>query len=140
MAVNMQQQQLLVQMNQILLDGLRSLNEKLSTSAQEHPEIASTATATASVEPEKSIVSAAAAAAAAAPESRKRKTGPKSDSSWICFVKDRSQSLKLSPGEKLMTVLAAEWKNMTDDQKEPFVAAAVASKAAKTAAIVDAKL
>ena len=129
-------------MNQILLDGLRSLNEKLSTSAQEHPEIASTATATASVEPEKSIVSAAAAAAAAAaaPESRKRKTGPKSDSSWICFVKDRSQSLKLSPGEKLMTVLAAEWKNMTDDQKEPFVAAAVASKAAKTAAIVDAKL
>ena len=122
-------------MNQILLDGLRSLNEKLSTSA--HPEIASASAVSASVEPEKSIVSAA---AAAAPESRKRKTGPKSDSSWICFVKDRSQSLKLSPGEKLMTVLAAEWKNMTDDQKEPFVAAALASKVAKTATIVDAKL
>jgi len=128
----MQQQQLLVQMNQILLDGLRSLNEKLSTSPQEPAEIASTATATATtaVEPEKAPPAAA---------SRKRKTGPKSDSSWICFVKERSQSVKLTPGEKLMTVLAAEWKNMTDDQKEPFVAAAVASKAAKTA-IVDEKL
>jgi len=130
----MQQQQLLVQMNQILLDGLRSLNEKLSTSPQEPAEIANTATATATattaVEPEKAPPAAA---------SRKRKTGPKSDSSWICFVKERSQSVKLTPGEKLMTVLAAEWKNMTDDQKEPFVAAAVASKAAKTA-IVDEKL
>ena len=122
-------------MNQILLDGFRSLNEKLSTSV--HPEIASAAAASVEPEkPEKPII----AAATAAPESRKRKTGPKSDSSWICFVKDRSQSLKLGPGEKLMTVLAAEWKNMTDDQKEPFVAAALASKVAKSAAIVDTKL
>ncbi|NBO24232.1 MAG: hypothetical protein EBU93_03230 [Chlamydiae bacterium] len=51
----------------------------------------------------------------------KKKTGPKYDSPWICFVKHRSANIKLDKGQKLMTVLANEWNDMDPQHKQPFV-------------------
>ena len=51
----------------------------------------------------------------------KKKTGPKYDSPWICFVKHRSANIKLDKGQKLMTVLANEWNEMDAQHKQPFV-------------------
>lgn len=50
----------------------------------------------------------------------KKKTGPKSDSAWICFVKHRSSNIKLEQGQKLMKVLAQEWKSLDSNQKKQF--------------------
>lgn len=59
---------------------------------------------------------------------KKKKTGPKYDSPWICFVKHRSQNIILDKGQKLMTVLANEWNEMDAQQKYPFVEQANSKK------------
>ena len=61
----------------------------------------------------------------------KKKTGPKSDSAWICFVKHRSSNIKLEQGQKLMKVLAQEWKSLDSNQKKIFFDQALQLKSNK---------
>lgn len=108
-------QQMLGEMNGILLQAMQTLNEKLMKHSHEPI-----------VEVEE-VVAGKKRKIDVGEEKKKKKTGPKSDSSWICFVKARSAEVKLQPGEKLMTILGAEWKAMSDSQKEPYVSAATAA-------------
>jgi len=105
-------------MNGILLQAMQTLNEKLMKHS-EQPIVAPLTPVEVVVSKKRKIDGCE--------EKKKKKTGPKSDSSWICFVKARSAEVKLQPGEKLMTILGAEWKAMSDSEKEPYVSAATAA-------------
>lgn len=115
-------QQMLGEMNGILLQAMQTLNEKLMN-RQETPAVAPVDAAP--VEEEEVVGKKRGRKPDL--DKKKKKTGPKSDSSWICFVKARSAEVKLQPGQKLMTLLGAEWKAMSEAEKEPFVAAAAAA-------------
>lgn len=112
-------QQMLGEMNGILLQAMQTLNEKLMKHSPE-PIVATALTPEVDVGKKRKQDGGE-------EKKKKKKTGPKSDSSWICFVKARSAEVKLQPGEKLMTILGAEWKAMSDCEKEPYVSAATAA-------------
>lgn len=123
-------QQLLGEMNGILLQAMQTLNEKLMSHSPE-PIATVTTTPTPSTPTPAVVVEVGKKRKNdGGEEKKKKKTGPKSDSPWICFVKARSAEVKLQPGEKLMSILGAEWKALEEAEKEPFVAAAAAAAAA----------
>jgi hypothetical protein len=123
-------QQLLGEMNGILLHAMQTLNEKLMNHSPE-PIATVTTTPTPSTPTPAVVVEVGKKRKNdVGEEKKKKKTGPKSDSPWICFVKARSAEVKLQPGEKLMSILGAEWKALEEAEKEPFVAAAAAAAAA----------